>query len=255
MSEVDNESVALVVTSPPYYNYIEYGETGIGTEESYKDYLSNVTKVFKECHRALIPGGKFCINVTNMKSRKNVEGKSFLYPIVSDIIKLMAGLEFIFFDEIVWIKGDANNGALGGKPLFGSYPYPPTPKILDSIFENILIFKKEGKLKERVSVEIKQASKVSKNDWQIYTKGIWTFPPDRISGHPASFPIELPKRLIKLYSFKSELILDPFLGTGSTIVAADILGRMGVGYEIFKDYKKYIKEKYAIYVDQISLPF
>lgn len=250
MDEVDKESVALVVTSPPYFNYIEYGNIGIGTENKYEEYLESIEIVFKQCYDKLIPDGTFCVNITNMKSRKAVEGESFLYSIVADYTKMLQKIGFKFFDEIVWIKADANNGALKGKPLFGSYPFPPTPKILDSIFENILIFKKEGRLVDRVTKENKEASRVSKEDWQTHTKGIWNLLPDRISDHPASFPIELPKRLIRIYSFKGELVLDPFLGTGSTLLAAEMLGRKAVGYEIYEDYKRYILEKKEIYSQQ-----
>jgi len=250
MSEVESESVALMVTSPPYYNYIEYGEEGIGTETSYQDYLDNIKLVLKESCDKLIPGGTAVINITNMKSRKAVEGESFLYPILADYINLMRELEMVFFDEIVWIKADANNGALKGKPLFGSYPYPPTPKILDSIFENILIFKKQGKLKERVSKENKEKSKLTKDEWMVFTKGLWYLKPDRISGHPASFPIDLPKRIIQLYSFEGESVLDPFAGTGTSVIAADILGRKGIGYEIYEGYEHFIDEKCSIYMQQ-----
>ncbi len=175
MGKIKNDSVALVVTSPPYFNYIEYGNIGIGTEKQYSEYLDNLKNVFRECFRALIPDGKVCINITNMKSRKDIEGKSFLYPIVADVTNLMLSLGYTFFDEIIWVKGNANNGALKGKPLFGSYPYPPNPKILDSIFENILIFKKDGKLLNRVNPQDKELSKVSKEEWMKYTKGIWIF--------------------------------------------------------------------------------
>lgn len=244
MSELKNNTVALVVTSPPYFNYIEYGGTGIGIEKVYKEYLTNIKKVFKESKRVLIEGGACIINITNMKSRLKVEKKSFLYPIVPDIVKIMNDLGFIFFDEIVWVKGNANNGALKGKPLFGSYPYPPTPKILDSIFENILIFKTEGKQKDRYNKEVKEISKLTKEEWRDYTKGIWFIEPDRKAKHPATFPIEIPKRLIKLYSFKNELILDPFAGTGTTLLAAKLLGRKGIGYEISKTYLPEIEEKF-----------
>ena len=253
MDKVENESVHLIVTSPPYFNYIEYGKTGIGTEDKYPDYLENIKKVLTECMRVLIPGGTVCINISNMKSRKSVEGKSFLYPIISDYTQMMNKIGFIFFDEIVWVKADANNGALGGKMLFGSYPYPPTPKILDSIFENILIFKKEGKLKNRFTKEIKQNSKVTKEEWLKFTKGIWTFRPDKKSDHPASFPVELPKRLIKIYSFIGETVLDPFAGTGSTAVASNLLGRKSIGYEIYDEYNKFIKEKFSEAFDQLSI--
>jgi DNA modification methylase len=244
MSELNNNTISLIVTSPPYFNYIEYGGKGIGIENVYHEYLENVKRVFKESFRVLINGGTFIINITNMKSRKKIEKKSFLYPIVADTIKIMTDLSYIFFDEIIWVKGNANNGALKGKPLFGSYPYPPTPKILDSIFENILIFKKEGKEKDRYSKEIKEVSKLTKEEWRDYTKGVWFIEPDRKAKHPATFPIEIPKRLIKLYSFKNELILDPFSGTGTTLLAAKLLGRKGIGYEISNTYLEEIKEKF-----------
>ena len=250
MKEVDDSTVALVVTSPPYFNYIEYGNIGIGTENKYEEYLNSIEIVFRQCYLKLIPDGKLCVNITNMKSRKAIEGESFLYSIVADYTKMLQKIGFTFFDEIIWVKADANNGALKGKPLFGSYPYPPNPKILDSIFENILIFKKEGKIKDRVTQEIKEQSKVSKEDWQTHTKGIWNLLPDRISDHPASFPIELPRRLIKIYSFRGELVLDPFVGTGTTVIAAETLGRKGIGYEIFEDYKRFILEKKEIYSQQ-----
>lgn len=244
MKELGDATVPLVVTSPPYFNYVDYGHIGIGTEERYETYLDNLRAVFKECYRVLIPDGKVCINITNMKARKDVEGASFMYPIVADVTGFMRDIGYILWDEIIWIKGSANNGALQGKPLFGSYPYPPNPKILDSIFENIIIFKKEGQLKDRVSKNIKEESIVSKEEWMLYTKGIWEINPDRKSDHPASFPFEIPYRLIKIYSFKGEIVLDPFVGSGTTAAIANALGRQGIGYEIYEGYLKYIRERF-----------
>jgi len=221
--------------------------------KSFIKVFNNLKEVFTECFRVLIPDGKACINITNMKSRKAFEGKSFLYSIVADVTKMMMEIGFLFFDEIVWIKANANNGALNGKPLFGSYPYPPNPKILDSIFENILIFKKEGRLEQRADLETKESSKVTKEEWMQYTKGVWNIEPDRNSPHPASFPLELPKRLIKIYSFKNETVLDPFTGTGSTLVAANLLERKAIGYEIFDEYQRFIKDRFSANFDQLKL--
>lgn len=245
MQELENDSVALVVTSPPYFNFVEYGKVGIGTESHYTDYINNLKTVFSECFRVLIPDGKVCINITNMKSRKNVEGRSFVYPIIADVTHFMQDIGFVFWDEIVWIKGDANQGALRGKPLFGSYPYPPNPKILDSIFENILIFKKDGKLPKRVEDGAKQASRLSKEEWQVFTKGLWYINPNRNIDHPASFPVELPYRLIKIYSFVGETVLDPFAGSATTVAVANALNRNGVGYEVHEGYLEYIQKRFA----------
>jgi DNA modification methylase len=245
MDAIDSRTVACAVTSPPYFNYIDYGGVGIGSENVYLDYINNLKKVFSEVYRVLIEGGTFCINITNMKSRVKTDKSSFLHSITADVTKFMQNIGFIFFDEIVWVKSDANNGALKGKPLFGSYPYPPTPKILDSIFENILIFKKPGK-RIPMPKEIKEKSKLTKEEWQVFTKGIWNIGPDRNAKHPATFPLEIPYRLIKMYSFVDDLILDPFSGSGTTLLASYKLNRKAVGFEINKSYIFETMEKFNV---------
>ena len=244
MEELINNSIDLIVTSPPYYNYKDYN---IEFVNNYKEYKILLKKVFAECYRVLKPGCIACINITNMKSRMAVEKDSFLYPIVADTILIMQEFGFKFFDEIIWVKGHANNGALKGKPLFGSYPYPPTPKILDSIFENVLIFKKNGK-RYQPTKKIKEQSKLTKEEWITYTKGVWFIDPDRNAKHPATFPIELPLRLIKMYSFVGEIVLDPFAGTGTTLIASAMLNRKSIGYEINREYEKEFLEKLNKYL-------
>lgn len=248
MSDVEDNSVDLVITSPPYYNYKDYqnGETDkIGSiDHTYERYISDLSKVWVECYKKLKPAGKLCINIPNMKSRKGVEGYSFLYPIVADVTKACINIGYIFFDEIIWVKGAANAGALKGKPLFGSYPYPPNFKILDSMQESILIFKKPGEQKNKKDPIIKEKSKLSKKEWLEFTQGVWFIPPERQNkGHCAVFPLELPYRLIKLYSFVGDTILDPFLGSGTTLQACKILGRKGIGYEINPAFKEIIDKK------------
>lgn len=253
ISTIPDNSIALTFTSPPYWNFIDYAENkGIGHEDSYNEYLNSLEIVFNLVAEKTIPGGRLVINITNLKSRKAIEGKSFIYPLVSDIIRRIQNCNLTFFDEIIWIKSDANAGALNGRPLFGSYPYPPTPKILDSIFENILIFTKEGK--RSVPSDIKQQSKISKDDWQVWTKGIWKIPTDRDTDHPATFPIELAERIIQLYSFTGDRILDPFAGTGTAIIAAEKHNRIGIGFEISKTYKKSIRNKSLKWLTQLQLP-
>jgi site-specific DNA-methyltransferase (adenine-specific) len=257
MSEVEDNTIRLVITSPPYYNYKDYqnktDEQIGGIKHTYERYISDLKDVWKECFRKLIPGGKLCINVPNMKSRKAVEGESFLYPIIADVTKSCLSLGYIFFDEIIWVKGNANAGALGGKPLFGSYPYPPNFKILDSIQEDILIFKKPGEEK-KIDKEIKEKSKLTKREWIDFTNGVWMIQPEKQDkGHCAVFPIEIPHRLIKLYSFVGEKILDPFLGSGTTLLACKLLERNGVGYEINKDYKPIIDKKINLSQQKLSI--
>lgn len=249
MAEIENESVACVITSPPYFNYKNYETVGEieGTvghiSDSYTKYISDLTDVFAECLEKLIPNGKLCVNIPNMKSRKSIEGVSFLYPIIADVTKSCIELGYYFSDEIIWVKGKANAGALNGKPLFGSYPYPPNFKILDSIQESILIFRKKGNPR-KFTKEVKEKSKLSKEQWIQYTQGVWHIPPEHQNkGHCAVFPIEIPKRLIQLYTFVGDTVLDPFLGSGTTLKACGELERNGIGYEISESYKEIINNK------------
>jgi len=247
MDKVKDSSIACIITSPPYFDYKDYGGNGIDKSKSYNEYIELLSQVFRECFKKLRSDGKLCVNITNMKSRFSVEKKSFLYPIIADVTKKCIEIGYIFFDEIIWVKGSANAGALGGKPLFGSYPYPVNPKILDSIQESILIFKKSGS-PVKIEKNIKELSKLTKEEWKEYTKGVWYIPPKhQNNGHPAVFPIEIPLRLIKMYSFVGDTILDPFLGSGTTLNACLQTGRNGIGYEINKSFKSLIdKNIYAL---------
>ena len=249
-----DDSVALTFTSPPYWNFIDYaGSEGVGYEDSYKDYLNSLLKLFRVVAKKTMPGGRMVVNASNMKSRKSIEGESFVYPIVPDIIGLAKKAGFTFFDEIIWVKGGANAGALNGRVLFGSYPYPPTPKILDSTFENIVVFTKPGK-REKVCKEVKRRSQLTKNEWKAFTKGIWEIPPDRNPDHPATFPIEIAERVVRMYSFADDVVLDPFAGSGTTLIAADKYDRRGIGFEIARDYEKAIRNKEEECLRQLNLP-
>ena len=249
-----DESIALTFTSPPYWNFVDYaGGEGVGYESSYKDYLNSLLKLFRAIARKTMPGGRLIVNASNMKSRKSVEGRSFVYPIVPDIIDRAQRAGFTFFDEIIWVKGGANAGALKGRVLFGSYPYPPTPKILDSTFENIIVFTKPGKRK-KVCKEVKGRSQLTKDEWRLFTKGVWEIPPDRDPDHPATFPMEIAERVVRMYSFAGDVVLDPFAGSGTTLIAADKHDRRGIGFEIARNYEQAIKNKEEKCLRQLNLP-
>ena len=236
---IQDNSVSLTFTSPPYWNFVDYeGKSGIGYRESYQDYLDALGHTFRAVWEKTIPGGVLVINASNMKARKSVEGKSFIYPLISDIIRGADEAGFVFFDEIVWVKCSVNRtAALNGRPLFGSYPFPGRPKMLDSIFENVMVFTKPGK-RTKLPKEVKELSRVDKDDWWVYTKGVWYIPPDKDPYHPATFPMEMAERIVKLYSFVGDLVLDPFAGTGTTVIAAEKNERQGLGLEIAPEYKK-----------------
>ena len=238
-----DEVVALTFTSPPYWNFVDYGynDNGVGAEAAYEEYINSLQSVFTAIWQKTMPGGRAVVNVSNMKSRSSVEGETFVYPIVADVIRVMKHVGFTFFDEIIWHKGSANAGALGGNPLWGSYPYPPTPKILDSTFENILVFTKSGQ--RTPSSDTKEQSRLTLEEWRQYTKGVWDVPHDRDPNHPATFPMEIADRVVRMYSLVNDLVIDPFAGTGTTTIAAERYHRVGLGYEISPLYMDGVREK------------
>ena len=238
MPSLENESIHLAFFSPPYWNYIDYdGGQGIGNkEETYQEYLANLEQVNTCLFEKIIKGGRVVVNVSNMKSRKSIEGESYMmYPITHHLCSIMSEIGFQFYDEIIWDKIRLRTP--DSKFLFGSYPYPPTPRIMNSNFENILIFCKNGK-RPKVDKSIKDKSKLTKEEWREFTTGIWRINAARSQKHPAVFPIEVAERIIRLYSFVGDTVLDPFAGVGTTLNAAEKWRRVGIGYEISESYSE-----------------
>ena len=222
---IPNEVAALTFTSPPYWTFAEYGGVGVGYEDSYNEYIDSLRKVFKLVWQKTMPGGRVVVNISNMKSRQEEEETAHIYPIVADLIHVMIDLGFTFYDEIIWAKRDTTTRPMNGNPLWGSYPYPPTPKILDSTFENILVFSKVGR--RNVDLGVKEQSRLNMEDWREYTKGVWRVESGSTPNHPATFPMEIADRIIRMYSFFNDVVLDPFAGTATTIVSSEINGRAG----------------------------
>ena len=218
MKELPDNSVHLMVTSPPYNVGKEYDE-----DLSLKEYMVLLENVFKETHRVLVPGGRVAINIANV-------GRKPYIPLHSEIIKVMDKLGFLMRGEIIWDKGSS----AGGSCAWGSWKSAANPTLRDS-HEYILIFSKE--LYGRNKLSIKEDT-ITRNDFLELTKSIWRFNTESAKKvkHPAPFPIELPRRAIELYTFKGDVILDPFLGSGTTLISALILDRNSIGIEIKKDY-------------------
>ena len=218
MKELPDNSVHLMVTSPPYNVGKEYDE-----DLSLKEYIELLENVFKETHRVLVPGGRVAINIANV-------GRKPYIPLHSEIIKVMDKLGFLMRGEIIWDKGSS----AGGSCAWGSWKSAANPTLRDS-HEYILIFSKE--LYGRNKLSIKEDT-ITRDDFLELTKSIWRFNTESAKKvkHPAPFPIELPRRAIELYTFKGDVILDPFVGSGSTAIAALQTGRHFVGYDISKEY-------------------
>lgn len=236
MKELPNNSVHLMITSPPYNVSKEYDE-----DLSLQEYLSLLENSFRETYRVLVNGGRACINVANL-------GRKPYIPLSDYISTMMIDLGFNMRGEIIWNKA----ASASPSTAWGSWQSAANP-ILRDIHEYILIFskgdyKREGKGK---------ANTITKEQFMEWTKSIWTMNAEsaRRIGHPAPFPEELPYRLIQLYSFKGDIILDPFMGSGTTALSALKSERSFVGYDISKEYISLAERRLNSYVAQTKMEF
>ena len=246
---VPSKSVHLVITSPPYWQLKDYGaDTQIGYHESYESYINNLNLVWKECHRVLHPGCRLCINIGDQFARSVYYGRYKVIPIRTEIIKFCEAMGFDYMGAIIWQKATTTN-TTGGATIMGSFPYPRNG-ILKLDYEFILVFRKPGSA-PKPTREQKERSAISKEDWNTYFSGHWCFAGVKQDGHIAMFPEELPARLIKMFAFVGDTVLDPFLGSGTTSLAARILDRDSIGYEINQDFIPAIRRK--LNADQMDL--
>ncbi|MCF7740674.1 MAG: site-specific DNA-methyltransferase [Candidatus Marinimicrobia bacterium] len=235
MEELPDSSVHLMVTSPPYNVGKQYDDNL--TLESYLQLLQNV---FTEVYRVLVPGGRACINVANL-------GRKPYIPLHASIIEIMAEIGFLMRGEIIWDK------QIGGGTAWGSWKSPSNPVLRDQ-HEYILIFCKETMSRKNPE---DRKSTISKDEFLEYTKSVWKMPPDSAKkvGHPAPFPIDLPYRCIQLYTFENEIILDPFMGAGTTALAALKTSRKYIGYDTKKDYIDLANKRIHAHTAQVEIGF
>jgi site-specific DNA-methyltransferase (adenine-specific) len=236
MDELPDSSVHLMVTSPPYNVGKEYDEN-----LSLTDYRGLLKKVFSEVYRVLVPGGRACVNVANLGRKPYIPLHGF---IIEDILKI----GFLMRGEIIWNKASSSSPSTA----WGSWLSAANPTLRD-IHEYILVFSKDTfnrkKLKGREST-------ITRDEFLEFTKSVWTFPaePAKKVGHPAPFPVELPYRLIQLYTFKKEVVLDPFVGSGTTCIAALKTKRYYVGYDNVEEYVELAKRRIKLFrQEQLTL--
>jgi len=241
MAEAPDSSVHLVVTSPPYWQLKDYGiKEQIGFDHSYEEYINNLNLVWKECFRALYPGCRMLVNIGDQFARAVYYGRYKIIPIRTEIIKFCETIGFDYMGAIIWNKRTTMN-TTGGATVMGSYPFPRNG-IVEIDYEFILIFKKPGAA-PKVTMEQKENSRISKEKWKEYFLGHWYFNGAKQDNHIAMFPVELPKRVIEMFTFVGETVLDPFLGSGTTSLAAMIANRNSIGYEINSDFEQIIRSK------------
>lgn len=223
---IPDDSIHLIITSPPYNNSKEYDE-----DLSLEEYLKLINDVMVEAHRILIRGGRICINIANI-------GRKPYIPLSTYIDQIMIKIGFLPRGQIIWDK----SASAGPSTAWGSWQSASNP-ILRDIHEYILVYSK-GEFGRKNSRSNKDDS-ISKDAFLENTKSIWKFPTAsaRKVGHPAPFPIELPKRLIELYSFENDIILDPFAGSGTTAIAAKTTNRNYIMIDINSDYCKLATER------------
>ncbi len=234
MDLIENGSVALVVTSPPYFAGKQYEEEleREGVPSSYLEYLDMLTEVFRECVRKLEPGGRIAVNVANL-------GRKPYRSLSADVIRILENdLGLLLRGELIWQKGEGASGSCA----WGSFRSAANP-VLRDLSERVIVaskgrFDRARTVKQRAAEGLPHESTLMTEDFMALTLDIWSIPPEsaRRVGHPAPFPVELPEQLIRLYTFKDDLVLDPFMGSGSSLVAAARLRRRYVGYDLDASY-------------------
>jgi len=244
MSELKDESIHVIATSPPYWQLKDYGtENQIGFHDDYETYINHLNLTWQECFRVLNKGCRLCINIGDQFARSTYYGRYKIIPIHTEIIKFCEMIGFDFMGQIIWQKATTMNTS-GGASIMGSYPNPRNG-IVKLDFEYILLFKKQGNA-PKPTKEQKDHSAMTNEEWNTYFNGHWYFSGAKQDKHLAMFPEELPHRLIKMFSFPGETVLDPFMGSGTTALAARNLNRDSVGYEINPDFIPIIKERIGI---------
>ena len=240
MSTVADGEVALVVTSPPYFAGKQYEEEleREGIPSSYVEYLELLAAVFGECKRALEPGGRIAVNVANL-------GRKPYRSLAADVITVLQSHGLLLRGEIVWQKGEGANGSCA----WGSFRSASNPVLRDTT-ERVIVaskgrFDRASTVKKRELAGLPYRNTLSADDFMESTLDVWQLPPEsaRRVNHPAPFPLALPERLINLYTYENDLVLDPFLGSGSTVVAASRTGRRYVGYDLDPAYVAIARER------------
>jgi len=229
--------VHLTITSPPYVTT----EFKRGQKFDYDGFLSDFSRLSEQLFRVTVPGGRFALNVADIitKYRYSDEKTISRVPLGSDVFQVAQNAGFRLLERFIWDKGYTRN--FGG-PLLGSYPYPLSI-FNNNYFEYIYVLRKPGQRK--VTQKIRESSRVSLQEWRLWTQKWWRIESvtEKFNYHRAIFPMEIPTRLIRMYSYVGDTILDPYMGTGATMLAADRCGRKSVGFEKDPECKQWIKRR------------
>ena len=233
MVAIHDESIALVVTSPPYWTLKKYPDNPaqLGDLADYELFQKELARVWDECYRVLLPGGRLCVNVGDVTLSRRKHGRHRVVPLHADILVHARQAGFDVLTPIFWWKRTNMTTEVSGNTYFLGKPYEPNGIIKNEI-EYILLLRKPGGYRKPTE-EQRRMSRIPKEDYHAWYRAVWT----DIGGasspkHPAPFPVELANRLVRMFSFVADTVLDPFGGSGTTCVAAALAGRNSVGYDI-----------------------
>lgn len=248
MTELGEEPVHLVVTSPPYFDLIDYeDENGNGAQlgnlTDYKQFLAELSQVWRRCFDLLTPGGRLCIVVGDVCVSRRQAGRHYVIPLHADLARECIEIGFDYLTPIYWSKIANMATEVGGAARFLGKPYEPNAIIKNDV-EYILLLRKPGGYRKPTNGQ-RALSVLDPEDHRRWFRSVWTDirGESRKAGHPAPFPAEIPRRLIKMFSFVGDTVLDPFWGTGSTTKAAVQAARSSVGYEIEPSYIEIGRER------------
>ena len=259
LSFIENESIHLVLTSPPYWNLKKYKDNPdqLGHIDQYEEFLSELEKVWKEVYRVLIPGGRLVCVVGDVCVSRRSYGRHLVFPLHADICVICRKIGFDNLNPIIWHKiANANYEAANGSKFLGK-PYEPNAIIKNDI-EYILMQRKPGGYRKPTKKQ-RELSKINKKDFKNWFQQIWNIPGASTRNHPAPFPLELAIRIVKMFSFVGDTVLDPFCGTGTTMIASIRSGRNSIGVEIEPEYcrmaARQLKAEASILFNNVHLKF
>jgi DNA modification methylase len=243
MSFIQDNSVHLVVTSPPYWNLKEYekGENQLGIIEDYERFIEELAKVWTECYRILVPGGRIVCVVGDVCLSRRKYGRHVVMPLHSDIAVSCRKIGFDNINPILWHKVSNASFEANTSTSFLGKPYEPNAIIKNDV-EYILMQRKPGGYRKPTDMQ-REKSRIDKNDYDEWFKQIWTIGGASTKNHPAPFPLELATRLIKMFSFYGDTVVDPFCGSGTTIHAAINSERNSIGVEVEGKYCRMIFDR------------
>lgn len=250
MEPIEDESVHLVVTSPPYFNLIEYdgaraGDGQLGDFDDYEIFLDEIDQVWRRCFEAVVPGGRLCVVVGDVCLSRRMAGRHHVLPLHADIGTRARQIGFDYLTPILWSKIANMATEVGGSARFLGKPYEPNGIIKNDI-EYILLLRKPGNYRKPTKAQ-RALSLLESEEHKRFFRSVWTDVrgESRTAGHPAPYPAEIARRLIKMFSFVGDTVLDPFWGTGSTTAAAIETARSSVGFEIEPSYVEIGRERLA----------